>query len=476
MKDLTKYLFLLIMVVGITTACDEENPTPEPEPKDPEAPALTQKVNLFMKDVMEDIYLWNEEIPEIDYKYEFDSYAYFDKLLVEEDKWSYATDDITALENSFEGKEKSYGWSLAFGTFSNTGNVFGIVQYVYPQTPAAEAGVKRGDLIVEMNNADITEENFRDLLGGENISITYGILGINGISVGSTIDLAARDLNLNPVIKTNVVEHDGHKIGYLLYAQYIDNYNDAIDTAFQSMIDQGVTDMVIDLRYNPGGTISAATHLCSALAPLDIVNANSKLVTFRWNNNYHDYFTKNQIMNQLEVYLDKEVPVKMGLNNIHFLIGSGTASASELTITGLKPYMSSVTTIGETTAGKYTASITLTPEDFYEHQSYYGEIDNWGVQPIVLRYANSAGVTDFKDGFAPDIEVKEDLFATLPLGTKEEPLFKAAIEDITGSEVIAMKSARKIEIPHTIFYRGFSKFDKNKREVLIDNFDYKLLK
>jgi C-terminal processing protease CtpA/Prc len=454
----------------IFTGCKKEDSTPGIQ-----ASELTQKVNKFMYVAMEDIYLWYDELPDVDYKYVTDSYEYFDTLLYVDDKWSFATDDIDGLEDSFEGIEKSYGWSLAFGLFSNTGNVFAIVEFVYPNTPAAEAGVQRGDIIVLMDNDDITEDNYTDLLYGETISITYGILEDGSISTGSTISLTAEELTLNPVVKTSVVEQGDHKIGYLLYAQYISGYNDALDTAFQSMIDKGVTDLVLDLRYNPGGTITAATHMCSCIAPLSTVNSNSTLVTYQWNDKYQSYFTDNQIMSQLEVYFDNQVEVKMGLDNVHILTGSGTASASELTITGLMPYMS-VTTVGETTYGKYTASITLKPEDYYTSESYYSEFDNWGIQPIVIRYANSVGVTDFVDGFSPDIEVEDDLFATLPLGTKEEPLFKAAIEDITGTEVVAIKSAKKIDFSYTIFDRGFSKFDKNKRELLIDNFDLNTLK
>jgi C-terminal processing protease CtpA/Prc len=459
--------------VVIFTSCSKDDETPDETQI--EASELTQKVNKFMKVAMEDIYLWYDELPDVDYKYVTDSYEYFDTLLYVDDKWSFATDDVDALEDSFEGIEKSYGWSLAFGLFSNTGNVFAIVEYVYPNTPAADADVQRGDIIVLMDDDDITVDNYTDLLYGETISITYGILEDGSISTGSTISLTAEELTLNPVVKTSVVEQGDHKIGYLLYAQYISGYNDALDTAFQSMINKGVTDLVLDLRYNPGGTITAATHMCSCIAPLSTVNSNSTLVTYQWNDKYQSYFTDNQIMSQLEVYFDNQVDVKMGLNNIHILTGSGTASASELTITGLMPYMS-VTTVGETTYGKYTASITLKPEDYYTSESYYSEFDNWGIQPIVIRYANSIGVTDFVDGFSPDIEVEDDLFATLPLGTKEEPLFKAAIEDITGTEVVAIKSAKKIDFSYTIFDRGFSKFDENKRELLIDNFDLNTLK
>ncbi len=468
MKDSFKFLVLLIFIIGIFIGCQKEDQGT--------ASAYTKKVNLFMKDAMEIYYLWNDKLPDIDYKNENDSKEYFEKLLYKDDRWSFTTDDIDALESSFEGIETSHGWSLAFGTFTNTGNVFAIVEFVYPYTPASEAGLKRGDIIVLMNNADITVDNYLDLLNSSSMSVTLGILTNEGITTGSTVNMVARELQLNPVLKTAVVVHDNHKIGYIFYAQYIDEYTNAIDTALQSMIDQEVTDLVIDLRYNPGGSVDAAQHLCSALAPLTAVNNQSTLVELYWNDEIQKYWTDNQIMSQIEVDFDSEVPVKMGLNKIYFLTTSGTASASELTITGLGPYMTDVITVGDTTHGKYTGSITLKPEDIYNNSDYYKEIENWGIQPIVLRYANSAGVTDFTNGFAPNILVEDDLFDTKPLGDMEDPLFRAAIEDITGTSIVASKSAKTLKIPHRMFDRGFSKYDKNKRELLIDKPELNFIK
>ncbi len=132
-------------------------------------------------------------------------------------------------------------------------------------------------------------------------------------------------------------------------------------------------------------------------------------------------------------------------------------------------------TIGETTYGKYTASITLKPEDFYDNPIDFKDFINWAVQPIILKYANSLGVTDFKDGFVADIPVEDDLFSPISLGDKSEAMLKTALKEITGVEVIAMKSA--VRVPEfTIFDRGFSKFDANKRELLIDGFNKDFLK
>lgn len=466
-----KFLFLSLLFSGGFVSCTDV-PEPLPEPGKEKAPGKVVAVNEFIEAVMTDVYLWYASVPNIDIQYEFDSKAYFDKLLNTEDKWSWVTDDVQALENSFQGIEKSFGWSLAFGRFSDTQTIFGLVEFVYPDTPAAKAGLKRGDLIYQMNGADITEDNYMDLLNSPNLSCT-GQVGISGIVKDSTVSMSALELNLDPVQFTKIIEHGGHKIGYLFYAQYIENYNTSLDAALQYFRDNQVTDVVLDLRYNPGGTITAAQHLCSSLAPVDVVNGERTLVKFQWNDKYQSYWENKNNQAQLGAGFLKSVPLKMGLTKLYIITGQGTASASELTITGLKPYMN-VKTVGETTYGKYTASMTMKPEDFYTNPTDYKDFANWAVQPIILKYANSQGVTDFKNGFVADIPVEDDLFSPFQLGDKNEIMLKTAIEDITGVEIVAMKSA-KIKRDYTIFDRGFSKFDANKRELLIDGFDKELL-
>ncbi len=477
MKTLTKLLLLLVLFSGIIVGCKED---PIPEPGKEEASALTKKINGFIKDVMIDYYLWYKEMPDIDTRYEFDSKAYFEKLLYVDDKFSLITDDIQSWENSVEGIEKSYGWSLTLGRFTDnsgapTGTFFALVEFVYPETPAAIAGAKRGDMIYEINGADITENNYMDLFNSDNLSFTFGQYTESGISNGKTASMTSLELNLNPVLFTNIIEHEGHKIGYLFYAQFIDKYNDNLDTVFQYFQEQQITDLVLDLRYNGGGTSPATQQLCSSIAPVNEVNKNNVIVTYQWNDKLQEYFSSNGIMNNLELRFINTVPTKLGLSKIHILTGQGTASASELLITGLKAYMD-VVTIGETTSGKYLGgSISWKPEDMYDNSSYYSDFDNWGLYIMMFRFANSQGVTDFKDGFAPDIPIIEDLFSPAQLGNKQEALLKAAIEDITGTEVLADKSA-VIRPQYEIIDRGFSKYDAIKNQFIIKDIDKSVLR
>ncbi|MBN1651526.1 MAG: hypothetical protein JW857_09365 [Bacteroidales bacterium] len=452
-------LFLFILFQG----CKKETVTPVNN----EAPELTQKVNKFIKESMEDAYLWEKYLPNIDTKYEFDSKAYFDKLLYEEDKWSFITDDIAALEASFQGVETSFGYSLAFyWRDSNRTSIIAYVEYVYPNSPADEADIKRGDIILKLSGADITLTNYLDLLYGSTISITLGVSNNNVLSEGASLSLTSLLLNLNPVLKTTIIEEAGRKIGYLFYTQYISDYNDRLDLAFQEFKSQGITDLVLDIRYNPGGYMSAAQHLCSLIAPQSTVDAEDVLVTLQWNDFYQNYWQSHGVYNQIQMNFDPTVPVNLDLDKIYILTGNGSASASELTITGLDAYMD-VVLIGDTTYGKYTGSITLKPEDIYTEASYYADIDNWGLQPIVLRYANANGVTDFKNGFAPDIRVLDNVQSGIPLGDPTEPLFAAALQEITGISKSSGLKKQRISSEERIT-RGFSRFDKQKRNLIFE--------
>ena len=119
----------------------------------------------------------------------------------------------------------------------------------------------------------------------------------------------------------------------------------------------------------------------------------------------------------------------LNLNKVHIIITGSSASASELVINGLNPYID-VRLVGEQTVGKYVASITLYDSDNFGRDGANPN-HKYAMQPIVLEEVNNLGEND-KDGFEPHIPLKEDLANLGVLGEDNEPLLQAAINDILG--------------------------------------------
>ncbi|HOO68545.1 MAG: S41 family peptidase [Bacteroidales bacterium] len=453
-----KRLFILFSLVFLLTSCEWFR---QPE----EAPPVTQKVNTYMLELMKEVYLWETHILDtFDIRYEFDEFEFFEKLCYRtEDRWSFLTDDVQSLLEGGEGVETTFGYSLAFGTFSNTGNYFAVIQYVYPQTPATEAGLKRGSIIIEMNGNAITRDNYTDLYYSSSLSLTLGELQDGVIHQTGTVNLTARKQNLNPVIASTVIDNGSQKTGYICYTDFFGNSETLFYPVFQEFKAAGITDLVLDLRYNLGGYLSVAAALVGVVCPSEFLTGNTVLISKTWNDLYQDYWADNNRDDMLHEYFPKfsDVPVNLNLSRIYILTGYNTASASELTICGLDPYME-VIKIGDVTRGKYTAAMIFNPEED-------PEIENWGTQAIVYKYANAEGVTDFKNGFSPDYPVEDVLMGEVySLGDPRENLFKTALSLIGTNAPSSVSLPPTRNISGVNFDRSFSSKMNGLNHHLID--------
>ena len=127
----------------------------------------------------------------------------------------------------------------------------------------------------------------------------------------------------------------------------------------------------------------------------------------------------------------------MNLTKVYVIATNSSASASELVMNGLAPYVD-VVHIGETTRGKNEFSITMVDDpgnDYIYNKSREGSINpenRWAIQPLVGRNENADGFSDYTDGLAPDIFLEEDYGNLGVLGDVNEPLLAKAIERITG--------------------------------------------
>ncbi|MGP1479273.1 MAG: S41 family peptidase [Capnocytophaga sp.] len=350
------------------------------------------------------------------------------------DRFSYITDDYVKLENQFKGITASTGMHNLFVLKGNL--CYGIVQYVVPGSDADRQGLQRGDLFEAINGKRITQDNINELLNSN--TYTFEVLRLNEqkqlYSTGRIVNLQNTETPENPVLIKKTFQQGTHKVAYLMYTAFIANYNYALNEAFAEFKAAGVTDLVLDLRYNGGGSVDTAVYLASMITGQFEGNIFAKE---KWNAKMQPIQeARNGITNYFLSRMKDGTNINsLNLNKVYVLTTKQTASASELVINGLKPYIQ-VVQIGTTTIGKNQGSITI-----YDFVDAEGKVRNpnhkWAMQPLVLKIENAKGEGDYVNGIAPDIEVEESIYSLGTLGDPKERLLSEALAQITGRRATA---------------------------------------
>lgn len=402
--------------------------------KDNEPVSASVYVNNWVMDNMKFWYYWNNQLPAKPNRNQ-DPDLFFNSLLSNEDRFSVIYDDYEEILKALEGVSKEAGYEFTLYRESDSSpNIVAQVLYIKPGSPASATQLKRGDIITHINGQQLTTENYRSLvrLTGENHSITYRALTVTGPSTGTfespaTLSLNAIEYNENPNFYSAVYDVDDKKAGYYVYnffAPGIGNgteYNNQMDQIMADFKAAGVTDLIVDLRYNGGGYVNASINLASLIGKnID----NTKVFTKReYNTGVVDHFKLTE-QDLVEKFIVKAQNVGNSLSgNLYILTGPSTASASELIINGLRPFMN-VILIGEVTVGKNVGSFPLYEENNPKNR--------WIMLPIVVKSKNSNNQSEYGNGFIPDFTVDEGIYL-YPLGHREEPLLSAALAQISIS-------------------------------------------
>ncbi len=410
------------------------------------------EINDFVWRGLNDVYLWKSQVPNLDdFKFanqsQLNNYlkgfntpeSLFESLIYDRnhiDKWSLIFDDYISLENWLNGISMHNGMEFGLVHVSdNNTDIFGYVRYVLPNTSAEQNGVLRGMIFNSVNGTKLTVNNYSSLLFSNNISYSIGLATYNNngtvTSTDQNINLDRIEYQENPVYLTNVVTSGSHKIGYLMYNGFYSSFDNQLNTAILNLKNQGITDLVLDLRYNGGGSVRTASFLASMITGQ---YPNQLFTKEHWNatmqkqfEDHNPEFLVNNFSNKLE---DNTTINHLNLDKLFVITTGSTASASELIINGLNPYIS-VKSIGTKTVGKYVASITV-----YDSKNLGKSGANpnhtYAMQPIVLEELNKLDQND-KDGFDPNILLPEDYGDLGVLGNENEPLFKVAIDLINSS-------------------------------------------
>jgi len=418
---------LLVFIALFTIACERDNPE-----QDNNNEFSGTEVSEWVYQWMNTIYYWSSEIPQnLNPANEPDPVSFFYKLIYrEEDRFSYINDDFESFLAELNGTPTSKGFSPAFGRFRDSDRVFIAVEYVIPGTPADEAGLKRGDIILSIDGQDLDLNNYIELYSRTGFTAGLGSYdGENFASTGETVEMTSEVIVSSPVIHSEVIDYQDKKIGYLVYVDFTsgsgNRFVGQLDNALMEFSTAGIDDLILDLRYNPGGEIAMASYLASSLAPASVALPSNVLVSYDYNDYVTDVFVSEGGENSDDLNLFfMNTNFNLDLQNIYVMTGRGTASASELVITGLDPYMN-VVTVGDTTVGKYTGAWVF--PDTEEPRRH-----NYAIVPIVLKYTNSLGITDFKDGLFPDYPIRDNLLGAGPLGDLNDAILARTLEVITG--------------------------------------------
>jgi len=452
-----KWILLFITCIGIFfISCEQEDVLKPPDSNLQNKPVTgdTLKVNTFVYNFTKELYLWTSTINwDKQYpQYEPDSFDFFDKLVYKkDDRWSMLTDDAQGFYNRLDGISTSFGYELIWGRFTNSPSRFAVVLYVYPGMPAEKAGLKRGDFLVKINGLDdITDDNFMDFYNASSIVAGKAIYTDSELVMDhNLIYMNAVSMYEDPVVKDTVIVKGAHKIGYLCYTSYTSESAKRLLEVFAGFKAKGVSEVVLDLRYNGGGYADVSRLLSSILAPGPVVKQKGVFLTQYWNDACMASFAKDG--DDTNEYFMDNVPVNMDLSRLYVLTMKYSASASEATIIGLKPYMN-VIQIGESTHGKYYGGGLIKPMVYDRGKGEWvldKQIEDWLLYLMLYRYADKNGDRSFSGGLIPDISAEEDYFPLYPLGDERDPLFGKAVEMITG-EPVKTRSAQPTPYLYTI--------------------------
>ncbi len=348
------------------------------------------------------------------------------------DRFSLLVNDYTYLENLFQGITTNNGvdFGLKYKSGSTT-DIFGWVRYIIPNSDASTKAIHRGTIFYAIDGIPLTVSNYQSLLESDNYTLNLADYDNGNITPnGQSVTLSKTQLTENPVFYTDIIKIGNHKVAYLVYNSFTANFDPQLNDVFGNFLAAGANHLVLDLRYNSGGSVESATRLASMITGQFEGQLFAKE---HWNQKIQSYYESNHpdyLVNNFKNNIGNGTAINsLRLSKVYILTSKSSASASELVINGLKPYIN-VIQIGDATTGKNVASVTL-----YDSSNFSAKNRNpshrYAMQPLVLKMINKDGFGEYQDGLQPNIALEEDLGNLIPLGNTSEPLLSTALGHIT---------------------------------------------
>ncbi|MGE0362345.1 MAG: S41 family peptidase [Vicinamibacterales bacterium] len=348
------------------------------------ASCSTTGQNLFVRDALEELYLWYRELPPVDAAAYDSPEAYLDAVRYRPRDTSFSYITSRAASDAFYSESQYIGFGLS--TSTATGELR--VLQVFDDSPATEAGLARGARITAVGGvaADtlIADGTVDQAFGAASEGVEIAIAFETRDGAARTATMRKRPVTIPTVSLTRVFDVDGRRVGYVFFRNFVRPSTAALDAAFASLAEAGVTELVLDLRYNGGGLVDVAVHLASLIG--GSATANQVFAEYRHND-------RNRRRDET---LRFAAPAHaLGLSRVVVIASRASASASELVINGLRPFVA-VTVVGDRTYGKPVGQYVL---PFCDRV----------LAPVAFSMVNANGQGDYFDGLAAECPAGDDI-------------------------------------------------------------------
>lgn len=412
------FLLLLVFTLFSCNRIDDEDFRPD------FAEGTTESVNLWVQDSMKRYYFWAETMP-LKPNYSLPTQEFFKSLLSPEDKFSSILNKNDASTYS-KNARSLYGFDYAI--LQQNGKTFAIVKLVMKNSPAQNAGLQRGKIITRINGTAVTAGNKNQIESlivnsVSPIKLTVGAWE-NGNIINENDITIYQSFTFDQPLVSRIFEQNGKKVGYLYIYNFQNGLAQSLVGKFAEFKSAGISDLILDLRYNYGGMLASSTALC-AMIPSGI-SAGSPFIIYKGNKNGGEVtltFAQQIAYDNSAPSFNTLLNQNLELNKVYILTTASTASASETVINNLKPYMQ-VVQIGEKTMGKDMSGWDITDQRKPPKIS-------WQIHPMIYKLFNANNAGNYSSGLSPTIIKNE--FETLPileLGDPDETLLKKALQEI----------------------------------------------
>lgn len=385
------------------------------KPDGPTGAVTNKEINQWITDSLKRYYYWADALP-TNVNLDQDPIAFFNVVKNSSDRFSYLFLPGGASSVSPTMRAK-YGFDYLVITDPVSSRAVGLITLVMNTSPAQAAGLRRGQYFSSANGTVLTSLNAATLqsqmLNAASIKLGMATLESTGVKDGGTVTISA-GTTFEQTALQKTFNINGKKIGYLFFTAF--NAAERADylAVFSSFKADGITDMILDMRYNAGGDVSAAATMAALIgsqAPDDIfieyrgnTNGGTRKESFSVASSASGGPSFTQIQQRM-----------LGLTRLYVITTPATASAAELMINNLKPYLT-VVQVGETTRGKDEAAIVITDKRTTKRI-------NWELSPIVYKLFNAQGLGGYSGGIAASYPLTES--ATLPIkafGDQTDPM------------------------------------------------------